>query len=164
MAHRMGNGARMLCEGAVIAAAYVGLTFVTPFSFGPVQLRVSEALTLLPAVSAAAAPGLFVGCALANLLGGCTIWDVAFGSLATLLAALLTRAFRRRLWLACLPPVVLNGLIVGAVLSLTSGGALPLWATIGFVALGEAGAVFLLAPPVLRGVRRVLRGRGDAPR
>lgn len=133
---------RSLCASAVIAAIYAALTLLlAPLSYGSIQCRISEALTLLPILTPTAIPGLFVGCLLANILGGCSLWDILFGSLATLLAAMGTRALRSRPVLAAACPVISNGVIVGAVLSTVWG--LPLWLTMAEVALGETGAVLI---------------------
>lgn len=133
---------RYLCASAVIAALYAALTLLlAPISYGSIQCRISEALTLLPILTPTAVPGLFIGCLLANILGGCSLWDIVFGSLATLLAALGTRALRSKPLLAALCPVISNGIIVGAVLSHVWG--LPLWLTMAEVALGETGAVLI---------------------
>ena len=133
---------RSLCVSAVIAALYAALTLLlAPISYGNLQCRVSEAMTLLPMVFPSAIPGLFVGCLLANLLGGCTVWDIVFGSLATLIAAIGTYALRKKPLLAALCPVLSNGVIVGAVLSFVYG--LPLWLTMLEVAIGEVGAVII---------------------
>ncbi len=143
---------KKLAKGALIGALYVLLTVVfAPVSFGLVQLRVSEALTVLPYFTSAAVPGLFVGCFLSNLIMGAPMYDVVFGSLATLIAALLTRAMAKNdmaSWLAPVPPVILNGLIVGAVLSYgyELGGYLVCAAA---VAAGEAVAVYALGMPIL---------------
>ena len=70
-----------ITQGAVVAALYVALTVVfAPISFGAMQVRVSEVLTVLPMFTPAAVPGLFIGCILANVLGGAVIWDTIFGS------------------------------------------------------------------------------------
>lgn len=133
---------KSLCVSAVIGALYAALTLLlAPISYGSLQLRVSEALTLLPIVTPAAIPGLFVGCLLANILGGCSLWDIVFGSLATLLAACGSYALRKRPVLAAVCPVIANGVIVGAVLSYVWG--LPLWLTMAEVAIGEMGAVLI---------------------
>ena len=133
---------RSLCVSAVIAALYAALTLLlAPISYGNLQCRVSEAMTLLPMVLPPAIPGLFVGCLLANLLGGCTVWDIVFGSLATLIAAIGTYALRKKPLLAALCPVLSNGVIVGAVLSFVY--KLPLWLTMIEVAVGEVGAVII---------------------
>ena len=108
-----------LAQGGMVAALYVALTLVSSamgLASGQIQLRLSEALTVLPCFFPAAVPGLFVGCLLANLLTGCVLWDVAVGSLATLLGALGTRLLRKSRWLAVLPPIVSNILLVPPVL------------------------------------------------
>ena len=133
---------RSLCVSAVIAALYAALTLLlAPISYGNLQCRVSEAMTLLPMLMPSAIPGLFVGCLLANILGGSTVLDIVFGSLATLIAAIGTWALRKKPMLAALCPIVSNGLIVGAVLSYV--WALPLLLTMAEVAIGEVGAVII---------------------
>jgi uncharacterized membrane protein len=109
---------KFLIRAAVIAALYAAVTLLlAPISYGPLQFRVSEALTLLPMLTPAAIPGLFVGCLAANLLGGATALDIVFGSLATLGAAILTRRLREKPLIAALPPVLVNAFVVGAVLA-----------------------------------------------
>lgn len=113
-----------LAQGGMVAALYVALTLVSSamgLASGQIQLRLSEALTILPCFFPAAVPGLFVGCLLANLLTGCVLWDVAVGSLATLLGALGTRLLRKNRWLAVLPPIVSNILLVPPVLAWAYG-------------------------------------------
>ncbi len=144
---------RSLCLGGVIAALYAALTLLlAPLSYGPIQLRLSEAMTLLPLLFPQAVPGLFIGCLIANLYTG-SLLDILFGSLATLLAALGTRWLRAYPLLAAACPVVCNGLIVGAVLSISGG--LPLALTVGQIALGETGAV-LIGLGLLGAIRRNL--------
>ena len=140
---------RSLCMSAVIAALYAALTLLlAPISYGNLQCRVSEALTILPVLFPEAIPGLTVGCLLANLLGSATPWDVIFGTLATLIAALLTYATRSALWtkwklpvLSAVWPVLSNGIIVGIILSVTFN--LPLFLTMLEVAVGELVALFI---------------------
>ena len=140
---------RSLCLSAVIAALYAALTLLlAPISYGNLQCRVSEALTILPVLFPEAIPGLTVGCLLANLLGSATPWDVIFGTLATLIAALLTYATRSALWtkwklpvLSAVWPVLSNGIIVGIILSVTFN--LPLFLTMLEVAVGELVALFI---------------------
>ena len=89
------KGTLFLVQAALIAAVYVVLTLVfAPFSYGEIQVRISEALTILPFFTPAAIPGLFVGCILANLLGGAIPLDIAFGSIATLIGAVFTYKLR----------------------------------------------------------------------
>ena len=110
---------RRLVRCAVIAAVYVVVCLVlAPFSYGAVQVRVAEALCLLPVFGAEYIVGVTLGCFLANLLGS-TVVDVVFGTLATLLACLVTYKLRdirvKGLAIpASLPPVVFNMIIVGA--------------------------------------------------
>ena len=107
---------RSLVRGGLIAALYVVLTMIfQPISFGAIQFRIAEALTLLPLLTVDAVPGLFVGCLIANLLGGGVWFDVVLGSVATLLAAICTRRFRAKPFQGAIFPTVFNGLIVGPV-------------------------------------------------
>ena len=113
---------RYLTEAGIIGGMYAALCLVfAPISYGAVQVRVAEALTILPAFMPAAIPGLTVGCLIANLLAGGAVgaWDWLFGTLTTLAAALATRALRRVTvkglpWLATLPPVLFNAVVIGA--------------------------------------------------
>lgn len=109
---------QFVAQAAVIAAIYVVLTLLfAPFSYGEVQVRLSEALTILPVFTPAAVPGLFVGCLLSNILGGCIVPDIIFGSLATLTGAVFTYLLRNQSrFLAPLPPILANALIVPFVL------------------------------------------------
>ena len=133
---------RSVCLSAMIAALYAALTLLlAPISYGAIQCRISEAMTLLPILLPQAIPGLVIGCLVANLLSPVAIWDVIFGTLATLIAALGTYRLRKKPLLAALCPVVANGVIVGAMLAVFY--ALPLWMTMLEVAVGEAVAVAL---------------------
>ncbi len=159
---RKKNTTLRIVTSAVIAAAYAALTVaLAPISYGAVQFRVSEALTVLPFFMPCTAWGLWIGCLLANLYTG-SILDILFGSLATLLAALLTARFGKKgntvksRLLGCLMPVLFNAVIVGAVL--TWGYRIqefsdPL-ASYGFnaltVGLGELGVLYLIGYTLLR--------------
>lgn len=115
----MENTGKYLAKGAIVAALYVVLTFVSSafgLSSGVIQLRLSEALTILPAFLPAAVPGLFAGCFLANLLTGCAAADVVFGSLATLLGAIGTRKLREHKILRLIPPILSCTLVIPLVL------------------------------------------------
>lgn len=142
---------RTLARTAMIAGLYAALTvLLAPISYGPLQVRVAEALTVLPYVSGAAVPGLFLGCLAANLWGGLGWQDVVFGSLATLLAGVATRWLgqtRRPAWLAPLPPVVVNAVVVPAYLHVLF--ALPYWLTAGQVLAGQILACYVLGYPLL---------------
>lgn len=126
----MNRNLRFLCRGALIAALYVVLTWLCALvglDKGVIQMRLSEALCVLPAFTGAAVPGLFVGCLLANLLTGSALPDVVFGSLATLIGALGAYFLRRRKWLVPLPTVLANTLIIPFVLRFAYGveGSIP---------------------------------------
>lgn len=111
--------ALFLAQAAMIATLYIVLTFLAN-AFGlanyAVQVRFSEALTILPYFTPAAIPGLYIGCLLSNILTGCALPDILFGSLATLLGALGTYALRRWKWCAPLPPILANTIVVPLVL------------------------------------------------
>ncbi len=116
--------ARMVAFGGITAALYVVLTMVANalgLASGAIQVRFSEALTILPVFNTAAIPGLTVGCVLANLITGCAPWDVVFGSLATLIGAVGTRLLRKNPWIAWIPPVISNMAIVPIVLQKVYG-------------------------------------------
>ena len=133
---------RSVCLSAMIAALYAALTLLlAPISYGAIQCRISEAMTLLPILLTQAIPGLVIGCLVANLLSPVAVWDVIFGTLATLIAALGTYWLRKKPLLAALCPVAANGVIVGVMLAVFY--ALPLWMTMLEVAVGEAVAVAL---------------------
>ena len=110
--------ALFITQAAVIAALYVVLVVIFNYiSFGPIQFRVAEALTILPYFTPAAIPGLFIGCILANVIGGAVVWDIIFGSIATLIGAVFTYLLRKKSkFLAPLPPVLANTIIVPWVL------------------------------------------------
>ena len=147
---------RTLVRAAIIAALYTVLTLLLqPLSYGEVQIRFSEALTLLPILLPEAVPALAVGCLLSNILGGCTIFDIVFGTLATLLAALCTRRLRERFWLAAIMPVLFNGVIVGAVIHFCYAPVLALPLCMLFVAAGEAVACLIVGPLLIRAMRRI---------
>ena len=132
------KGTAFLTRAAIIAALYVVLTLIfAPISYGEVQVRISEALTVLPFFTPAAIPGLFIGCLLANILGGAVLPDIVFGSLATLLGALGSYALRKNRFLVTLPPVIANTLIIPFVLRYAYGVNLPIILLMASIAAGE---------------------------
>ena len=152
-----------LVEAAIIAALYVVLTWIANLAgmaSGVIQVRLSEALTILPLFTNAAVPGLTVGCILANILTGCAPWDVVFGSLATLIGAagtyLIGRFVKNRNvkeWTAPLPPILSNTLIIPWVLALVYGATegIPfLMLTVGIGEVISAGILGLLLYMALR--------------
>lgn len=128
-----------LIQAAMIAAMYVVLTFLANalgLANYAIQVRFSEALTILPYFTPTAIPGLFIGCILSNILTGCALPDIIFGSLATLIGAVLTYKLRHFKWLAPVPPIVANALVVPFVL-LYAYGIHPLWLSFLTVTIGE---------------------------
>ncbi len=143
--------------GAVIAAVYAVLTLVlAPISMGAVQCRISEAMTILPLITPVAIPGLFVGCLLANIFLG-SVYDMVFGSLATLLAAILTYRFRKNKWLALSFPVLINAVVVGGYIGLFLDAGMPVWVCMVTVGLGQAVACYGLGLPLYNIVKKILK-------
>ena len=136
-----------VAQAALIAAIYVVLTyFVSAFHMasGVIQVRLSEALTILPMFTPAAIPGLAIGCFLSNLLTGCLPMDVLCGSLATLIGAVGSYLLRKHKWLVPLPPVVANIAIVPYVLAYVYGaeGSIPFFMVT--VGVGEVISCYVL--------------------
>lgn len=133
------NQVTLLVHAAMIAALYVVLTFIANalgLASSAVQIRFSEALTILPYFTPAAIPGLFAGCLLSNILTGCALPDIIFGSLATLIGAVFTRKLRKYKWLAPVPAVLANALIIPLVL-FYAYGIRPLWFSFVTITVGE---------------------------
>ena len=129
-----------ITQSAVIAALYVVLTFVANalgLANGAIQVRISEALTILPFFTPAAIPGLAIGCFLSNILTGCAIYDIIFGTIATLIGAVGSYLLRHHKWLVALPPIIANTIIVPWVLRLVYGLEDAMWYLMLTVGLGE---------------------------
>ena len=126
-------------QAAMIAAIYVVLTVIgASFAFGPVQVRLSEVLTILPVFTPAAVPGVFLGCLISNVIAGALLPDIIFGSLATLIGAVFTWLLRNNSrYLAPLPPVTANALIVPFVLKYAYMEPLPIPFMMLTVGIGE---------------------------
>ena len=147
----MRSKTHLLALNGVVAASYAALTLVASalnLAYGPVQFRFSEALTILPFLFPGTWPGLFVGCLLANLLSPYGPLDIILGSLATLVAAILTEKTNNR-WLAPLFPVLSNAILVGGMLAWYEVGfTSAFWSAFAFnaftVGLGEAIACYVL--------------------
>lgn len=153
---------KMLTTSAMIAAVYLVLTLVFYLtSFLPYQIRFAEVLTVLPYFTPLAIPGLFVGCIVANIIGGNGIWDIIIGSLSTLIAAYLTYkiSFNRpkRKLLAPLPPVIINAVLVGGMLSVLY--EMPLFFTMLSVGGGQIVACYLLGYPLMHLIEKNKRLR-----
>lgn len=153
-----------LTHAAVIAALYVVLTIIANalgLANYAIQVRFSEALTILPFFTPAAIPGLFAGCLLSNLLTGCAVLDVVFGSIATLLGAIGTYLLRKKKWLAPLPPIAANILIVPFVLAYVYRfeGSIPYFMiTVGIGEIISCGVLGMMLLNVLQKyARRIFR-------
>ena len=134
------NKTRYVASAALIAALYVVLTTISSLmglSSGVIQVRFSEALTILPAFTPAAIPGLFIGCLISNIIAGGVIWDVIFGSVATLIGAVGTYLLKRKKWLVPLPPILANMAIGPLILIFAYGVPDSYWFTLITVGAGE---------------------------
>lgn len=154
---------QFLVHAALIAALYVVLTWLSN-SMGlanhAIQVRFSEALTILPYFTPAAIPGLFIGCLISNTLTGCMLLDIIFGSLATLLGALGTHALRKfTKWLAPLAPILANTLIVPFVLAFVYRfeGSVPYFMlTVGIGEILSCGVLGMILLNVLEKYRKYI--------
>lgn len=152
---RVTSSTRYLTRGALIASLYVGLTYVSTvfgLSSGAIQFRISEALCILPIFMPEAIPGLFVGCLVSNIVSGCVIWDIVFGSLATLIGAvgayLLRNLPKKFIWATTIPNLLSNMVIVPFVLMYAYGVPggfllLSLFVGIGELVCGVIGGTIL---------------------
>ena len=144
MKQKQQRSLRYLTEAGLIGGMYAALCLVfAPISYGAIQVRVAEILTILPVFTPAAIPGLTVGCLVANLWSSAGPWDWLFGTLATLSAALATRALRKVTFkglplLSTVPPILINAVVVGAQVAIAGGGAPALfWICAAEVAAGQ---------------------------
>lgn len=157
------KGTYYLVQGALIAGIYVAVTFIcSPISFGSLQFRISEALTVLPVLTPAAIPGLTIGCLISNLNSPFGLVDIICGTLATLLAAICSRltrkiCFRKMPLLSLFFPVLFNGVIVGLEIAffLPEGFSIAGFLTAGAsVAFGEAVVCYLAGIPLFTGLNK----------
>ena len=128
-----------MTQASMIATIYVVLTIiVAPFGFGNIQVRIAESLTILPAFTPAAIPGLFIGCIIGNLIGGAVLPDIIFGSIATLIGACFTFLLKNKHpYLAPIPPILSNTLIIPFVLQYAYGLELPIPFMMLTIGIGE---------------------------
>ena len=143
-----------MIQAAIIAAIYAALTLaLAPLSYGMIQIRFAEALTILPMFTPAAIPGLFVGCLVSNTLSPYGLIDLILGSLASLSAAFLSYKLKQYPLLVPLPPVAVNAVVIGAMLHYAYG--VPnLWACMGWVALGQVAACYVIGLPLMQLLKR----------
>lgn len=153
-----------ITQAAVIAALYVVLTQLANMlglASGAIQVRFSEALTILPFFTPAAIPGLFLGCLISNFLCGSIFWDIVFGSLATLTGAVGTYLIRKKMpeWCACIPPILANTIIVPFVLAYAyhfEGGIPYFMLTVGIGEILSCGVLGIFLLKVLKKYRKYL--------
>ena len=155
------NSALYLTRGAIVCALYVVLTYVSALfglSSGVIQLRISEALCVLPIFFAEAIPGLYAGCIIANLITAASPFDILFGSLATLLGAIGARLLRKLspklIWLSTLPTVVANAVIIPPVLIFAYGVTDGYWFILLTVTIGEILSAGVLGYLLLLGLKK----------
>ncbi|HZK62171.1 MAG TPA: QueT transporter family protein [Anaerovoracaceae bacterium] len=149
---------KFLIQAGIIAATYAALTIVlAPFSYGPMQIRVSEALTILPYFTPAAVPGLFIGCLVSNYISPYGVIDMICGSGATLIAAAGSYMLRSKPVLVPLPPVLANAVIIGLMLYYAYGVPMNLFLIMAWIGLGELIACYAIGYPLLRYLKKYKR-------
>ena len=156
----MKNKTLFITQAALIAAIYVVLVYVfKPISFSYVQVRIAEALTILPYFTPAAIPGLTIGCLLANLLTGADLMDIIFGSLATLIGAIGSYLLRKQKFLVPIPPILANSIIVPWILRYAYAMVLPIpfmMLTVGIGEIISCGLLGLLLLFVLNNYKNII--------
>ena len=155
-----------MTQAAMIAAIYVALTYLfAPISFSEIQIRIAEALTILPVFTPAAVPGLFIGCLIGNTVSGALLPDIVCGSLATLIGAFFTRKLRNaHPFLAPVPPIVANTLVVPFVLKYAYLVDLPIPLMMLTVCIGEilsCGVLGLIFYYALRPHKELIFGKPE---
>lgn len=148
---------RFICHGAMIAASYTVLTLISAafgLSGGVIQFRLSEALCILGVLTPAAMPGVALGCVISNLVTGGAVWDIVFGSAASLVGMLGVRALLRHPYISPLPYVAANVVVVPLVLRFVyaAEGTLPYFALT--VGIGEVVCAWILGILLLTALRR----------
>ena len=139
-----------LTQTGIIAAIYIALTFLlAPISYGAIQMRVSEALCVLPMFTPAAVPGLFIGCLISNGLSpAISVFDIVLGSLSTFAAAYLAYKIKIK-WLVPLPAVLINAFVVPYILILSGVPDIGYWFTVLTVGIGQAIACYGIGLPLM---------------
>jgi len=148
----MKQNAKQIAVSGIVAAVYLAVTLtpgINTISYGLVQFRIAEALTVLPFIYPGAIFGVFIGCFLANLFGPAGLQDAVFGSMLTLIAAWLTWLLHKtkKTYLAPLPPIIINAF--GVSIYLHSFFGEPYWLFVGCIALGQAVVCYGLGYPLL---------------
>ncbi|SHK44243.1 Uncharacterized membrane protein [Hathewaya proteolytica DSM 3090] len=149
------NISRRIAVIALLASVYAAITAALSFlSYGPVQFRVAEGLTVLPYFSPLAIPALFIGCVLSNIISPMGLPDLIFGSMATLIASIITYFIGKsnipfKKWLAPLPPVVVNALIIGLMITKLYTENVPLYLNMIYVGVGQLICCYGIGIPLI---------------
>lgn len=144
---------KLLTINAAIAAIYFVLTvLLEPFSYGQIQFRISEILMVLVFISFKVSPGIVLGCFTANLFSPFGVWDIVFGTLATVVCLSLMFLLKKNIFLALLVPTIVGSVIVAVMLMFILG--LPFLATFVYVAIGEGAVLYLIAVPFYYAVQK----------
>ncbi len=137
---------KLLTVNAAIAAIYFVITvLLEPFSYGQIQFRISEILMVLVLFNFKVAPGIVLGCFTANLFSPFGIWDVIFGTLASVICLIFMYIFRKNIFIALLAPTIVGSTIVAIMLNLILN--LPFFETFIYVAIGEGTVLYLIGVP-----------------
>ncbi len=157
----MKQNPRQIAIAGLIAAIYVLVTItpgISAISYGHIQFRIAEALTLLPFIYPGAIIGLFAGCLLANIFGPVGIQDIIFGSLLTLIAAWLTYVLRKtkKPYIAAIPPIIINAFGVSAYLHYFF--EIPYWLCVFQIFIGQTVVCYLLGLPLLKYILKREKG------
>lgn len=165
----MKKNTRYLAQAGMIAAIYTALTLLSAafgLASGAIQIRISEMLCVLPVYTAAAIPGVTIGCLVSNLICGGTVYDIIFGTLATLIGALLAYFFRKLPYLSSIPTILSNAVIIPFVLIASGVGGWNMFpyfaATVGLgevIACGLLGTILVLYLEKHRSARTMLFGK-----
>ena len=151
------NKTKYISTSAIIGALYIVLTMVSNalgLASGAVQIRISEALCILPVFTPAAVPGLFAGCIISNIIAGGNIFDIIFGSLATLIGAIGTLKLKNHKYLALIPPIVSNTIIVPIILCYAYGINQALYFVMFTVGIGEVISCGVLGMVLLKAMEK----------
>ena len=137
---------KLLAVNSVIAAVYFVLTvLLEPFSYGQIQFRLSEILMVLAFINFKVSPGIILGCFTANLFSPFGVWDIIFGTLATVVCLGLMFLIKKNIFVALLVPTIVGSAIVAVMLMFILG--LPFFATFAYVAIGEGAVLYLIGVP-----------------
>ena len=160
-----------ICRAGIIASVYFVLTyFLQAISFGPIQLRISEALTVLPLFFVESVPALFIGCFLANTFFGLAVYDLTIGSFATLISAVFTYVIGKiiknkhlKFVLGALPPILVNAFLIPVVIWLSGAEQFSYFLQVAFIGAGQALAVYLIGGAIYYALAKIKEKNPSSP-